>query len=453
MIRRLGLLIVACACIPGAGLAYNAYFASMHGHTSLSDGTGTPAEAYAYARDVANIDVLALTEHTHMLTQYEWTNLLSTAASFTEDGVFVAFGAQEFGNLNDFGHMNIFDCLYRNPNPTDNLLATYSFIRDTGAFGVFNHPNPQYGTNFNNLAFYAGYVNQMIGIEVRNGLRIDDYETQYIQALDNGWHLAPFANQDNHDGHWGDQPNPSMGGDIYLTGILADELTAGAVLSALRSRRVYAMEVNPPTDRIALEFYANGQIMGQEVVSGAHLTLTGSAVALNGSGLFVRAELYEDGVVVADHLEVATTISWVFDRGLADGESHYYFVRVSQVDGDKTWSAPVWVTADVDPASTEDNGEGSVARLLPCFPNPFDESTTVRFQVPGGSPQAASIAVLDLQGRLVREMPAREYSAGFHQWAWDGRDEGGSACPSGLYFVELRLDGSRAETGRVVLSR
>jgi hypothetical protein len=35
---------------------YNVYFGQFHSHTSVSDGKGTPSEAYQYARDTAGLD-------------------------------------------------------------------------------------------------------------------------------------------------------------------------------------------------------------------------------------------------------------------------------------------------------------------------------------------------------------------------------------------------------------
>jgi hypothetical protein len=43
----------------------NHYFGNLHSHTSFSDGSGTPDEAYKYARDVGDLDFLAVTEHNH----------------------------------------------------------------------------------------------------------------------------------------------------------------------------------------------------------------------------------------------------------------------------------------------------------------------------------------------------------------------------------------------------
>ncbi|HKJ23925.1 MAG TPA: DUF3604 domain-containing protein, partial [Myxococcota bacterium] len=40
-------------------------FGDLHGHSNFSDGTGTPEDYFAYARDVAGLDFAALTDHDH----------------------------------------------------------------------------------------------------------------------------------------------------------------------------------------------------------------------------------------------------------------------------------------------------------------------------------------------------------------------------------------------------
>src|SRR5215510_163157 len=41
------------------------FFGNLHSHTSYSDGSGTPDEAYQHAREVAHLDFLAITDHNH----------------------------------------------------------------------------------------------------------------------------------------------------------------------------------------------------------------------------------------------------------------------------------------------------------------------------------------------------------------------------------------------------
>lgn len=441
---------LAALLIAGPSQAFNVYYAVLHAHTSYSDGIGTPAEAYAYARDVANIDVLGLTEHTHMLSASEWSQLQTIADSYCQDGVFVALRAQEFGNLNDFGHLAIYDCPYLNPNSTENLLGSYQFIHFYDATAGFNHPNPIYGTNFNNLAFYPEYVENINSLEIRNGLRADDYEPQYIQALQNGWHVGPFANQDNHEGHWGDQGNPNSGGQVYLIGILANNLTKPEILSALRARRFYAIEVDPISDRIELEFYANGQIMGQSIVSSAHLALTGHARAVNGASLFNRVDLFRDGVIIRTVQPIGTSIDWTFDEALLNGESHFYFVRVSQVDGDHVWSSPIWVTAQVPVAEVAGGDVSSTAGIEILGPHPCAGPVPFSIRIPEGQGgRLTSVEIIDTRGRRVGSMPAQGWGSGDHTWVWEPGDGCGN-LPAGLYFARLAVDGKPVACRRLV---
>jgi len=61
----IGLVAVLCPMWPAAQPEIAVFFGNLHSHTALSDGSGTPAEAYEHARDVAGLDFLAITEHNH----------------------------------------------------------------------------------------------------------------------------------------------------------------------------------------------------------------------------------------------------------------------------------------------------------------------------------------------------------------------------------------------------
>jgi hypothetical protein len=472
---RLSLLFLFLfAAPPTVTKAFNVYYADLHAHTTLSDGIGTPAEAYTYARDVADIDVLALTEHTHLLTAAEFAGLLATANQYSQDGVFVALAAQEFGHLDDFGHINIYDALSRNPNSTADLPATYNFIQTAGALGCYNHPNPEYGSQFEHFQFYPQYAEAMKAIEVRNGLATRGYETEWMQALANGWKIGPFDGQDNEEGHWGDQGNPNRGGNIYLPGILAEHLTKREMVGALHARHFFAMEVDPPSDRMELDFRIDDQPMGSEVETDIIPHITATAHAVNGVSLFNRVELYKDGVICNTQVLIGNTIYYQYYDLVGDGEQHYYFVRIRQVDGNFCWSAPIWVTAYQGPAGLT-GGEPVGGRwFLDCTPNPTHGGTQIRFVLPRGASNkdglgsdaeegkvafASSslrlcevrLSVHDLTGRMVRDLGVRSLPPGANSWDWDGRDETGKQLPGGIYFCRLVTPGHAAQTGRLVL--
>jgi hypothetical protein len=112
-------LVVIRAAL-GAEAPISVFFGSLHSHTGLSDGMGTPSEAYTRARDVAHLDFLAITEHNHadagdiannhaLYTGPGSLSLIPTANSFTEEGVFIAFYGQEFSSISKGNHVNVID--------------------------------------------------------------------------------------------------------------------------------------------------------------------------------------------------------------------------------------------------------------------------------------------------------------------------------------------------------
>ena len=81
--------------------------------------------------------------------------------------------------------------------------------------------------------------------------------------------------------------------------------------------------------------------------------------------------------------------------------------------------------------------------LHPAHPNPFNPSTTLRYDLPEVS--SVNLIVYDLAGRELRRWSLRA-SAGFQQAVWDGRDQAGRPVPSGIYIY--RLEATSTESPR-----
>jgi hypothetical protein len=78
-------------------------------------------------------------------------------------------------------------------------------------------------------------------------------------------------------------------------------------------------------------------------------------------------------------------------------------------------------------------------RLHPNVPNPFNPTTTFRFELDRATP--VRLEIFDLSGRLVRVLVQGRRDAGFHDVIWDGRDGRGRRVPSGAYVVRLGASG------------
>jgi hypothetical protein len=84
--------------------------------------------------------------------------------------------------------------------------------------------------------------------------------------------------------------------------------------------------------------------------------------------------------------------------------------------------------------------------LLRAYPNPFNPATRIRFRVPepGGkrlSGVHVTLAVFDLQGRLVRNVVEALLEPGVHEAEFDGSD-----LASGLYICRLSVGGTSVST-------
>ncbi|MBM3316424.1 MAG: hypothetical protein FJY75_01090 [Candidatus Eisenbacteria bacterium] len=82
--------------------------------------------------------------------------------------------------------------------------------------------------------------------------------------------------------------------------------------------------------------------------------------------------------------------------------------------------------------------------------NPLTGPTEIAFQVPARV--AVRLSLFDVGGRLVRTIADREFDAGVHTLAWDGRNGTGQAAASGIYYCRLQAPGFDA-TQKLVLQR
>ena len=76
------------------------------------------------------------------------------------------------------------------------------------------------------------------------------------------------------------------------------------------------------------------------------------------------------------------------------------------------------------------------AALVNAYPNPFNPSTTIVFDLPRRA--EAVLDIFDVRGRRVMTLTGGEMEAGRHAWIWEGRDQAGRAMASGVYMARLR---------------
>ncbi len=356
--------------------SYNIYFGQLHSHTSYSDGSGTAEEAFNHAaNEVENLDFLAVTDHSNSFdndtsanindgsVSSEWVQGHELADKYTSEDFVGLFGYEMTWSGGAPGHMNTFNTggfMSRNMTGYESksrvALQNYyaQLVNTPESISMFNHPGTTFG-DFYDFAYYSKANDQQITlIEVGNGEGaigsagyFPSYE-YYTRALDKGWHVAPANNQDNHKGRWGDA-------NTGRTVILADSLSRENVYDAIRNMRVYATEDND----LNIYYTLNGEDMGtilDENPSEVNIKVKTSD-ATDSSTMTVEV-IANGGVTVASKTANESEAETEFTLA---PDYNYYYIRVTQADGNIAVTAPVWLS-DVEAVGI---GSVSVDTALP----------------------------------------------------------------------------------------
>jgi len=95
-----------------------------------------------------------------------------------------------------------------------------------------------------------------------------------------------------------------------------------------------------------------------------------------------------------------------------------------------------WLTGqEVSVAQNQGAARPAEYRLDPCFPNPFNPSTRISFELPVR--ERTIVNIYNTRGQLIRTLTNRIFTQGKHRLLWDGKDNAGEAVASGLYFVRI----------------
>jgi hypothetical protein len=330
---------------------YNVYYGMLHSHTKISDGSGTPAEAYEYARDNGQLDFFGIADHDYWpddMTNSDWDKIKDAANSYNEDGTFVTFWGFEWTSDSDEwqpnglaqGHITIVNsddyCISTyEPTRTLNQLVEWMSTRDVIAF--FNHPG-QYGTNFDKFEF--NYSDKIVGMELWN--RSDDYYSgdgfnkndgglgYYDEAITRGWYIGASGSQDNHDKNWGTMNDWRMA-------VLAPEQTRESIFAAMKARRFYSVR----DKNLALSFTCNGAQMGS-TIEGESLNF--QIEAFDGDNEeFTSIELLKNGVVIKTWTPNITNPNMT--HSVSGNKGDYFYVRVYQSNKWDAISSPIFISS------------------------------------------------------------------------------------------------------------
>lgn len=350
------------------------YWVDLQNHSNRSDGTGRPEELYRYARDVAGLDVVSVTDHDHWGLraldgdEATWREIQRTTEAFHEPGRFVTVRGYEWTNwIHGHRHVLVFD---------DEPLPIFSAIDPD-----YDHPEELWAALAGRRAITVAHhsaggpistdwtiapdpelepVTEIVSVH-GSSEAVDSPKRIYRHApgnfvrgaaLGRGYRLGFLGSSDGHDGHPG-LAHVATGvsglGAILSEHEPSEALTRGAVYRALMERRTYATS----GPRILLRAVYGGYRMGAEVpLEGGVAAARGSSrsvdvfpadrlfVQVFAPGALERVDVIRSGELIgAPACEARLECTFLVPvTDLEPGD--WLYVRAVQVDGHFAVSSP-----------------------------------------------------------------------------------------------------------------
>ncbi|GAB1468548.1 hypothetical protein MASR2M64_12800 [Candidatus Cloacimonadota bacterium] len=137
------------------------------------------------------------------------------------------------------------------------------------------------------------------------------------------------------------------------------------------------------------------------------------------------------------------------DDTLTEAGTYYYWLQIAEMDGTSAFSHPTVIYFD----NTSQPGTPpppSVTELKKIYPNPFNPTATISY----GLAKAADVTIniYNARGQIVRTFNEGTKAADYHRLVWNGKDNNGSDCSTGIYYINMQA-GKDSFTRKAVLMK
>ena len=349
---------------------------SFHSHSEYSDGNQenninyrNAYSCFEYLKQYTQeVEFWGISDHNHGsagMAIVDFHKGVAEADSANADGAFAAFYGVEWGVISTGGHVVIYgiDSLIGwesnnydifNSQTDYNGLFNKIAARGDDAFAWLAHMED---TDYGNLLaqpYNPVWDDAIAGMAIRNGpaFSVDTtygslpnfhYSDRYHDMLRKGYHVAPGIDHDNHYIVFG-RTHPGR------TMVMADSITRTAVMRAVRQMKFYASDDWNAEVIFAVNGYGMGSICSDTGVANITVQVNDnepvSSVKIwygipgNNVAPAILYQGFGSGTVNYTHVLPAST-------------TYYYFAEITQSDGDKIWTAPVWYTRNGTPPPLE----------------------------------------------------------------------------------------------------
>jgi len=412
-----------------------------------------------------------------------WENSNGTPMSnYNDHTVIYDFSASVFDNitLNIGWNLISFDVIPENSSPSEIFSGLISndylvYISGFNQGAKFYDPKGlSFLNTLNNIEPGYGYwvkVNQQCSVEAEGTVIPADFTVDFRS----GWNLLGYWLPNNQSPENGFNSIISQGKLTYVSGFDQgakfydpNGLSFLNTLTMLKNGFGYWIKVS---DNITSFQYPEAPVGG--VIAKSTTSETNPYITKTNNFMFVNGKIVVEGIkpAIGDKIEIRTK------AGLLVGEMevlHDEYLMTTAIYGDD------YQTEEIDGAFKDEilsfhyNGVKStstikftggmdvqevilkfnssqiaeVFNLEPNYPNPFNPTTTISFQL---QEKLKVIAVIyNIKGKKIKTLINDNIDAGYHNIEWNATDDYGNRVSAGIYFMNLQTN-KFSKTQKMVL--
>ena len=353
-----------------------------------SYGPATVDEVYRFARDVVHLDFTALTDHDYALSTDEWREIQEGAEFYNQPERFVTLLGYEWswnrGPDADCGHRNIIfrfgdmpliSSNWKGSNTPQDLFNIFRNISRTGRdiLSIPHHParlgnriwhnwetmDPDFERLMEVFSHWGSseHEGEPFALKGRNErTQWDEPQAEYPpyeatghflqDGLRQGFRFGFVGGSESHDGRATSSVQiahlpiklTTFNHHAGMTGLWSRRRERDAMFSSLWNRRA----IGTTGVRILLDFDVDNQPMGETIR--VQTPPKRMNVRIHGTAPLAKVVVVKNNhdwhVVENPGWECAFTLDQL---DMPQDRADWYYVRVTQEDGEMAWSSPIWI--------------------------------------------------------------------------------------------------------------
>lgn len=366
--------------LKASAFTYNYYRGTLHSHTAYSDGDmdgvcptfGSAATCcYNIGSTALNFNYLGISDHNHnegpVMTLPKHNSGVSESTNFNSSlagATFPTLYGLEWGTISTGGHVLVHDVnkligwnpsLYNVFTAKGDYPRLFNVVDSLGGFCILAHPtSTDYSGIFGATAYNTLWDNVIVGVSLLNGpynstnTAYSDPptgapdEVRYKDLLRKGYHVGPTIDLDNHNS------NTTGKSSQGRTVVLENSLSKAAVISGYKAMRFYATE----DYNVEVLFDANstlimGSISTQVSNPVLNVSVTDPDLGDNVSKIEIFYGIPGSGIAATLLTSNLSSTTLTYTHVIANLSNYYYYAKITQTDGQRMWTSPIWYTKDV----------------------------------------------------------------------------------------------------------